>query len=337
MSTRPDTALKADHVPALEGACALYNEGQVIATSAKPVEEILFTGDAVREAIANDFVKQISTGQWTYLQQAANIVRAFHGLLRQYVAAPLGYEEWILPRLQTREAIQNFGWEARENLMGELMRVVPNVPERGEHLPEFYYLDPLQCPSFYRHMALESPLDINNTPIRVFEVMGGWTYRNEQPERISRGFQTGLEFMGAEMVFLGEPEAVSQTRLDTLKAMITMLNDLGIVWRLTVGGSCCHSDSQQYADILDSECRMEQIPTMDIECFVPFTGEWVELGGGDLAYTRLAENFNISFGNSDKEVWSGCQGMGFGRSMYIFLSQFGCDPSKWPSTLTDQF
>lgn len=139
------------------------------------------------------------------------------------------------------------------------------------------------------------------------------------------------------MVFLGTPEEVSKIRLETLNAMLNMLDELGIVWRLVVGGSCCHSDSKKYANILDEECRIDQIPTIDIECYIPFIGDWIEFGGGDLAYDRLTSNFGIKFANSNQEVWSGCQGMGFSRSMYIFLSQFGFDQNKWPKTLTDKF
>jgi seryl-tRNA synthetase len=313
-----------------------YSEGQVLLISDKSKDDIIYRGNAVQEAVEGGYVQEISKGQWIYLQEAAKIVKAFQDLLRQHIAKEQGFEEWIFPRLQRRESIANFGWEAHENLRKELMRVVPNVLESGEHLPELY-LDPLQCPSFYRYLSLNGPLPVADTPRKVYEVLGGWTCRNEKPERLKSGFQTGLEFIGAEMVFLGKPEDVSKIRMETLSNMISMLDKLGIVWRLVVGGSCCHSDSKKYSDILGEECRMDQIPTMDIECYIPYTDEWVELGGGDLAYDRLTSNFGITFKDSDEEVWSGCQGMGFGRSMYIFLSQFGFDQNKWPKELTDKF
>ncbi|MBU0458997.1 hypothetical protein KJ652_04095 [Patescibacteria group bacterium] len=310
-----------------------YAEGQVLSTSNKVKESITYSGNAVEDAKNRKFLQEISEGQWIYLGEAAHCVKTFQDLLRKYVADELDYQEWIFPRLQRTESIRNFGWEARENLRGELMRVVPNMMERGAHLPEFY-LDPLQCPSFYRYMSLNSPISSQESPYKVFEVLGGWTYRNEQPERIKNGFQTGLEFIGAEMVFMGKPEDALEIRKNSLNQVIKMLDDLGIVWRTVVGSSCCHSDSAKYGNILQQGCKPDEIPTIDIECYIPHTGEWIEIGGGDLAFDRLTSKFGITFNDSDDEVWSGCQGFGFGRALYVFLSQYGCERVHWPDEFT---
>lgn len=162
-----------------------YHEGQVLDNSYTTTEDILYKGDAVKEAVDRKYLQEISPGQWLYLPEAARIVKGFQDLLREHMVQGQDFQEWIFPRLQRKENIANFGWEIRENLRGELMKVVPNVIEEGQHLPEFY-LDPLQCPSFYRYLSLNSPLDPNETPIKVYEVLGGWTYRNEKPERIAK-------------------------------------------------------------------------------------------------------------------------------------------------------
>lgn len=311
-----------------------YFEGQVLDESQKKINELSYAGDAVKEAIEKEYVKEISEGQWIYLAEATKIVKNLQNLLRENVAGKLNYQEWIFPRLQRVESIANFGWEMRDNLRGELMKVVPNIIERGRHLPDYYYLDPLQCPSFYRYLSKVCPLDSAKTPIKVYEVLGGWTYRNEKPERISTGFQTGLEFIGAELVFLGKPGDVVQVRKDTLNHVLELLDRLGIVWRTVVGSSCCHGDSQKYGAILEKGCNVNEIPTIDIECYIPHRNEWIEIGGGDLAFDRLASKFGINFENSNEEIWSGCQGFGFGRAVYIFLSQFGFDQSKWPTEIS---
>ncbi len=306
----------------------MFNVGQVLKHEDVSVP---YTGNVAEEAVRFNWVKPFSTGQWIYLAPMARLIRALHEALRRHIVPAVGYEEWIFPRLQHTASLESFGWLAVPNLPLELFDVTPH---RLEERPlEARMLDPLQCTSFYHYFS-QGKISDDLLPLKIFEVLGGWTYRNEKPERFNHGFHTGLEFCGAELVFLGSPAEVKDIRWQTLRHMTELLNRLGMNWRLVVGTSCCHKHSEKYSHYLDEAISIDEIPTIDIEGWIPATGEWLELGGGDIAHDRLVNGFGLQT-ESNADIWSGCQGLGFGRMAYVFLSQFGFDTAQWPTTMSE--
>lgn len=304
----------------------INREGELVyKSSAYP---ILFEKDAEREAEEKKWVIKIGYGQYTLTEPLAKLFISFQKLVTECVEE-IGFKEWIFPRLQTEEAIAAFGWFDIKNLRPELMKVAPFEKRKNEE-EAFWFLDPLQCPSFYRTLQKISPIDDNRLPLKVLEWRGGWTYRKEKDERLIKGFGTCFEFSGAEIVYAGTEKQVRETRMQALIGVARMLDILELNYRIIVGSSCSHEKHD--ASLQNNLMEINLIPTMDIEVFVPSQNNYIEIGGGDVAGTRLINNFGIK-SKTGIQLFSGCQGVGWQRLTKAFLSQKGFNKNLWPKRI----
>lgn len=281
-------------------------------------------------------------GIYSYQPEMASLFTAFKKLVRD-IAKQNGFREMIFPRHYSTSSLDHFGWTDNEKLKYELMRIAPLYPAEGRSNYELLG-DPLQCIGFYETLKKQQERNGGTLPtslfehgaLKVYEDQGGWTLRNELTTRLQSGFATGFEFAGAELVWAGYEEDCYQTRWEVFDSVIKMIESLGLTYRIIVGGSC--SREKVCSGLKGQEMKLYSIPTLDIELSIPHLVQqgrepWVEIGGGDIAGTRLTYNFDLQDG-SGKEILSGCQGVGWQRIIYAFLSQKGLDQHSWPEVLT---
>lgn len=312
------------------GSIVPYVEGYVVYE--KKLNTILYEENAEKEVERRGWVTKIREGQYVLHDQVTKLFIVWQNLSRE-LSRELGYREWIFPRLQTEEAIKNYGWLDMDNLRPELM-IVKDFENDGQRYDYEWFLDPLQCPSFYRYLSKISPVKVSMFPLKIYEWRGGWTYRNEKKKRLSSGFGTAFEFSGLELVYAGLKEDVLKARWDTMIMVVRLLELLELDYRVVVGSSCSHEKEGSCPNGKEEE--LYQISTIDLEVRIPYEMGFIEIGGADFIGTRLVDNFGIKTVEG-VQLYSGCQGIGWQRLTKAFLSQKGFDIDDWPKIVRDMW
>ena len=75
--------------------------------------------------------------------------------------------------------------------------------------------------------------------------------------------------------------------------------------------------------------------TIDFEAWLPYKSEWLELHNLSIMGNRYTKAFNIKGQKREKELWSGCSGIGLERWTAAFLAQKGMDPARWPDAFKE--
>lgn len=307
--------------------------GEILAQSEK--KGIRFNDDATKISIQNGWVKKFSDGQWVYLSKMAKLFRVLINVLRDDIARPLKFEEWIFPRLLKEETLKKFGcidsWP-------KYLFNVSSLPEGGSQTTINkdckYMLDPVQCSQFYQYLSMYS-LSPEDLPIKIFETLGGWTYRNEFKKNLN-GFSKTIEFLKTEFVFVDRPKQVGAIRMQTLEKILEILEKLELRWRVVIGQGCYENLPKKKTKTQKGIKNVNEIETLDIELYIPYEKRWLELSSCNILYDEKIRTFNIR--RSPKlKIWSGCIGVGINRFAYGFLSQHSFDTKKWPIEVKSQF
>ncbi len=291
----------------------------------------------MEEAVERRWIMEFCQGQYVYGTRWAAIVRALQCKLVERAQA-LGFEEWILPRYIPRGALDSF-------------KLTQFAPDLLLSAGEESFLDPVQCVSLYHHLRGKT-LRAEDLPIRVVEVMGGWTWRNEQPQDLDGPYRA-REFLRVEHVFCGEQEQVRRLRATMRDNLTGFLDRLGVGWQVVVGHGCM--DLPSLTNMRLGAKSPEDVPVQDIE--VPIRGALHRLpddlpapgttthnvyrdGGmtevtSDAAYwdhdeisgcsvegDHLTKDFCI-LDTDGKPLWSGCCGIGLNRLVLALLYQHG--------------
>ncbi len=318
------------HVKNLEGIIVHESPSQPFSDAINAEEEV----EKARWVTRIQGSKQ--AGIYVYGPEMTKLIRSFKDMVRD-LAQKQGFTEMIFPRHYSHDALSAFGWTNNDKLKYELMSINPLHPSSDRSNYDLVS-DPLQCVGFYETLRAvqEShggvlPPAMFDEPVKVYEEQGGWTLRNESTTRLKGGFATGFEFAGAEIVWAGKPGDCYNTRWNVLHDVISLIESLDLQYRIIVSGSC--SRDAECPEEVGKEMALWEIPTLDIELFVPYLAEkgehpWIEIGGGDIAGTRLTNNFGLQL-EDGSPLYSGCQGVGWQRISYGLLSQKGMDPQNW--------
>lgn len=305
-------------------------------------------GDVISQVHDAGWVIPFAAGQFLYRGPWVRLTRA----LQEHIvgrARELGFEEWIFPRLLPRTAVDSF----------QLTQYTPDLlVDAG--VEQSHVLDPVQCVSLY-HALRGRRLQAKDLPLRAVETLGGWTWRNETPERMEGPYRA-VEFNRVEHVFIGTPDEVRANRAEVRDMLLELLTGLGLSWQLVVGSGCMEIPSVESAR--DGATTLEDVPVQDIE--VPIRGalsrderpsgfagesherltdeglisepndafylDTDEISGCSVEGDHLTERFGLS--RSDGEpLWSGCCGIGLNRLVLGLLYQHGLDAGAWPDEL----
>ncbi len=341
----------------VEEGVKLVPYGYVLRRS--PEKPMLFMGEVAQEAERLGWIKRFpARGQWILTGPMAALVSAIRDLIIDKVCKPLGFQEWIFPRLipfavleklstyvehlpegmfyvctppRDPEAFSEFKREfaLRRELRADLLR---NILE-----PPSYVLDAVQCPPFYQFFSGEL-VRVEDLPVKVFDYAGGWTWRNEAGG--VEGLARTNEFLRLEMVYLGTPDQVVEIRDEVVERTIEVVDKvLDLEWRLTVGAPFYLSQEAAKGRLVDISSS-SKIPALDIECYLPYRGsreesEWLEISACNVHMKHYVDSFKIKEARG-RELWTGCVGHGLTRWATALLAQKGFDFDNWPKEIRDR-
>lgn len=295
----------------------------------------------MEEALGRGWIHEFCPGQYVYRAPWARLVRLLQVELVARAQA-LGFEEWILPRYIPEEALDSF-------------KLTQFAPELLLPAGQGSYLDPVQCVSFYQHLR-GGTFDRTRLPLRVVEVMGGWTWRDESPESMDGPYRA-REFLRVEHVYCGTPRQVRDLRRKVRDSLTDLLTGLGIGWQVVVGHGCMDLPSLEEAR--RGARTGDDVPIQDIE--VPIRGaldKLPELPAPGTTSHHVLEDGALVERTSDAEYWdhdeicgcsvegdhltcsfgivddqgtplsSGCCGMGLNRLVLALLYQHGFEDAE---------
>ncbi len=316
----------------------------------------LFTGDPNKVLEEAGLVKRFSIGQWLYTPLATYLLNAMRELFLSEVVLPLGFREAIFPKMYPLEIGLKTGhlrgtinsmvfcslpktYEISEfEELTDYMYVTDEAPpeELARYLrhPE-YFLCYAQCEPFYWFFGGEL-LDDSSLPVKWFD-RSGPSFRWESGGLY--GLERVIEFHRVEVVWLGKPEQVVETRNELLRAYERFMDEiLDLEWRAAWVTPWYYEQSGAAERV--EEFDIDKPGTIDFELWVPYRGPreeqkaWLEVGNISIHGTKFTSPFRIRH-NRGETLWTGCSGFGAQRWLVAFLAQRGFDPDNWPPALRD--
>ena len=312
--------------------------------------------DIAVEAEKRGWIKRYpGKGQWIYTPPMTALIKAIAELLIERVAKPLGFEEWMFPRLVPMDvfkklttyiehlpdgvfyvcvpprdpsAFEEFKREyvLRRELRTDLLKQILGEPE--------YIMEAIQCTAFYQYFSGEI-VKLEDLPIKAYELSGGWTWRNEAGG--VEGLVRTNEFWRLEMVFLGSPDQVIELRNKIVDLTLEVVDkDLDMEWRVVAGAPFYLSPQEASKRMIDIS-HINKIPTLDVEVYLPYRGsreeaEWLEITAASVHRDFYVRNFRIKEAKN-RDIWTGCTGHGLSRWAAGFLARHGFDYDEWPKAI----
>jgi seryl-tRNA synthetase len=312
--------------------------------------EPLTTKDPTTELLALGWLKQgPSQGQWFYHAPIATLLRTMERIAVEEILKPLGFIEVIAPKLVPFEI-----WEKTGHLSGsepEIYYVSPPISRDvsvWEEVIDLYKItkkayvdkirermrDPIggmtyaQCPPMYWAFDGKT-IDDSEFPVLIYDKSGP-SYRWEAGGR--QGIERVNEFWRIEPVFIGYPEQLIELKEKMMERYAYVFDKIfEIEWRTAWVTPFYMAQSGQTG----IEKETERIKgTVDYESWIPSRGtreesEWLEFQNLSIVGDKYTKAFSIK-SSKNKELWSGCSGIGLQRWTVSFLAQKGLDPDKWP-------
>lgn len=310
-------------------------------------KEHTFSKDPTLEMIDIGWIKSgTSRGQWIYGPEITKIFRTFEKIVVKELLEPLEYREMIFPKLVTWDVWQKSGHA--KGVYPEIYYVCPpktRDPAFWEEVIDYYKVtqkvptalikekigDPIgglcyaQCPPFWPFLQGKTIAE-KDFPIKVFD-RSGTSHRYESGG--IHGIERVDEFHRIEIVWTGSPEQVVEQAKKLHEQYAYIFNEiLDLEWRkawvtpwfMAQEGLIGLSESQD-------------IGTTDYEAVLPYRGEdseWLEFQNISVNGAKYTNGFNVK-SQSNKELWSGCSGVGLERWAAAFFAQKGFDVDDWPA------
>lgn len=302
------------------------NEGTVLRDGGWLREPCL--DQVVEASIERGWLRPFGRGQWVYSGLWAELFRGLQGTYLDRIRR-LGFAECAFPRLLPIELADQLGLRNPLGLTTFRPGLLFEVRAHGESGPPTGFLDPLQNITMYQ-LFRGTTLQTAELPVRMVEALGGWTWRNEDPMELD-GTIRALEFLRVEAVFIGIERVARDLRRAVEDAMVTLLEDLRLPWRVAVGVGCM--ESAEMAALRSSASDEREIPVHDVEVYLG-PGRWLEVGGCSVESRHLLTEFGISAADGSL-LDSGCCGLGFNRLVNCLLAHHGLDVQSWPGEVRD--
>ena len=280
-------------------------------------------GDVVTEAVDRGWIMPFAPGQYIYGSQWTALTRHFQRELLDR-ATQLGFDEWLFPRMIPIEAVRNF----------RLTQFAPELLitlDGGQQV-----LDPVQCLPIY-HLLSGTRVDQRRLPLRIVETMGGWTWRDETPERFD-GPIRAREFLRVEHFWLAPMSDAVSIRAEVRDSVVAYLRELGLSVQVVVGEGCMNIPAVAGAQA--AARTIDEVPVLDIEIPLRDPGNadgsqrpvakehFEEIAGCTVEGAHHLAGFDI--GSDVPDLASGCCGVGLNRLLVGFLFQHGFDARDWP-------
>ncbi|MEM3047527.1 MAG: aminoacyl--tRNA ligase-related protein, partial [Candidatus Bathyarchaeia archaeon] len=294
-------------------------------------------------------------GQWIFTPPMAALVMGIKDLIIEEILKPMGFEEWMFPKLTPFEVMARM--PGYFDHLAEGMIYASTPPRDPGALEEFkrdfqlrrdinvealkseladpsYVLEPAQCSPFYQLFSGET-VALESLPVKAYDA-SGWTWRWEG--QATTGLERTIEFYRVESVWLAEPREALEIRDKEADASLNFADKvLDLEARLVVGAPF-YMTSDEAAKTLVDISDPGNYPTVDIEAWLPYRGpressEWLEVGG---AFTCAKDKYVKSFAVKEaksRAIWTGCGGFGVTRWATALLAQHGFEFDEWPVKL----
>lgn len=322
-------------------------------------KQFRFSGEVSAEAERLGWAKRYpGRGQWIFTGPMTALLRTLSELIIDYVAKPLGFNEWMFPRLMPFEVFKKLSTYV-EHLPEGLFYVCapPREPTAFEEFKREYalrrelrrdllknileepgyVLEAVQCPPFYQFFSGEI-VRLEELPVKAYDLLGGWTWRNEGGG--VEGIVRTNEFWRMEMVFLADPVETIEIRDKVTDLTVELVDKvLDMEWRVVAGAPFFLSPEEASKRLIDISST-EKIPTLDIEVYLPYRGlkdkaEWLEITAASVHRDFYVKAFKIKEAKN-REIWTGCVGHGLTRWAAGFLARHGFDFEDWPKEVKER-
>ncbi len=294
--------------------------------------------------------------QWIFTPRISIVVESIKKMMVDHIYKPLNYKIMMFPKLVDwsiwlrsghAEGMYQGGFEpyfvvqpktADPEFFEEVadyINITKTIPEKMLYekiTPPIGGLSYAQCPPFWAWLQGKT-VSNESLPIRVYD-WSGPTYRYESGS--AYGFERVDELHRIETLFIGTPEQVKETAVETRKKLRYIFNDiLDLEFReANVMPWWLEQSAKQEENIDEMEEML--VGTIDFEAYMPYRGprdksEWLEIQNISIIGEKYPKGFNVKT-DGGKELWSGCGGGSFERFITAFIAQKGINPDNWPES-----
>ncbi|MDP3486024.1 MAG: serine--tRNA ligase [Methanobacteriaceae archaeon] len=321
--------------------------GKIIARSEKRTP--LFEGDPTEESIKQGWVKKFpGRGQWTYAPPMVALQRALEEILLENIAIPLGFEEYLFPKLIPIPIMHKMRYleglpegmyycsapkrdpATFEKFKNELIisKEVPiDLLKEGLKDPG-YVIAPAQCEPFYEFLSHEV-VNEQELPIKAYD-KSGWTYRWEAGG--AKGLDRVHEFQRTELVWLGTPEQTNEIRDQTLELSHQIADKMELEWYTEIGDDPFYLEGRK---VEERGIEFPDVPKYEMRLSLPGQDKGVAVVSANVHGTHFIEGFSIKEARNQR-IWTGCTGIGLSRWVFGFLAQKGFDTTQWPELVREK-
>jgi len=303
--------------------------------------------DISEKAIENGWLIKLSgTENWVLTKNMTKLVKILHKIFEDEVSKKLVFSEWIVPRITPEQILSKSGWLTFHDYEAIYLDPTRHTHfsksdltkmERNGYAPintqsqikGKYILDPIQCISLY-HSLMDTELDGNELPLKIYDKLGGWTWRNELK---TDGFCKTIGFLRMEFIWIGTIDQVSKVRNNILEYSLSIFNNILNLPAEVIEGDSCFSEAADANRFSDKHLTISEAyskPSVDI-ILERKDRSWTEIASGS-RYSEIVKRFKIR-STYNEPLWSGCFGFGINRIVLIFLEKYGFEVDNWPNEL----
>jgi seryl-tRNA synthetase len=322
---------------------------KTIKESPKRLDKYSFKKDFTEELIKIGWIKEFpARGIWQYMPPYTALIRAIEAAFIENIVKQMGFKEMLFPKLIPLEVHMRKGqltgipnemfWvcppKSREKKIFEYfsdyVEITREIPK--EELMKcldtpIAALSYAQCEPWYEIFRGEI-IDIDNGPWLFFDRFGP-TWRYEAGGL--KGIERLTEFYRMELTWIGKPEDVTRIRDELLnRAEKFVDNIMDIEYRIEATTPVYLEHSLE----LEEE-KKEIVKTYEIVGVLPYgtlsrpEEKELELSNFSVHLDFYAKRYNWKE-RKNRDIWSGCSGIGLSRYAYMFIARWGINFEDWP-------
>jgi len=321
---------------------------ETVRKSKKRLERYAVREDPTEELLKRNWVKRAGRGVWTVLPPYAALWRAIERLVMDRIAAPLGFQEVLLPKIVPLDVQEKKGqlsgipneiwwvcppktrdpkaWEGYRDYVKITGRKAPELLAMNLGRPEFA-LSYAQCEPFY-DLWSGGVMDREKLPVKFVDNYGPtWRYESGG----LKGLERMNEFKRMEFVWISSPEDAIGIRDSVLDATVGFIDRIfDVEWRVDATTAVY----LEHAGEKEENGEMPYVRTYDLTVSLPFETlsrpeRELEIASFHVHEDFYAKSFNWKE-KKGRELWSGCVGISPTRFAYVFLLRYGFDYKAWP-------
>lgn len=310
-------------------------------------KEPVWDKDPSPEMEKRGWIQKFHRGVWYHTPISTHIMRTFEKIVMDEIIKPLGFQEVILPKttpldvwvktghipgsspdmfyLYQAKSVDPKYWEDFKDYV-KITKTVPMELLQSKLEGPVCGMCFSQCPPLY-WLFRGKKIPESQLPIKWFD-RSGTSHRWEAGGL--KGIERDTEFHRIEIVWLGEKEDVIKIKEQIMEKYKKIFEDiLDFEWRTAWVTPWYMAQAGQ-----TGKEETKEKGTIDFEAWLPWRGsreksEWLEFQNLTVAGTKFSDAWNYTT-QKNKEVWSGCSGVGLERWYATLTAQKGIDIDKWP-------